>query len=323
MNFPIMSYMSKLAVIAIGGNSLIKDNKKVTAHDHYIACLETAQDILRLIQKGYRVVITHGNGPQVGLVLRRCELAQKEVPMLPLDSCVSNTQGGIGYLLQLAFNNVFKEAGIKQSAATVITQVVVLADDPAFKLPSKPIGLFMTKKEAEMHKKEDGWNIVEDCGRGYRRVVPSPIPQEILEVEAIKTLADKGVLVIAAGGGGIPVTVDERGIYKGVEAVVDKDHASSILARELKADYFVVSTAVEKVCLDFGKPNQKTLDLLAVSDAEKYINEGHFAPGSMLPKIKAILKYIRSTKGGMGIITNPGHIYDAVHLGTKGTKIIL
>ncbi|MFH1223112.1 MAG: carbamate kinase [Pseudomonadota bacterium] len=314
--------MSKLAVVAIGGNSLIKDGKKITVKDHYEACLETAGKVLELIRTGYRIVVTHGNGPQVGFVLRRCELARKEVPMLPLDSCVSNTQGGIGYLLQLAFNNVFRDAGIKKNVATVVTQVVVSAQDPAFQNPSKPIGFFLTQKEAEKHQKEDGWNIMEDAGRGYRRVVPSPIPQEILEIEAIKALAEKDVLVIAAGGCGIPVVIDDKGHFKGVEAVVDKDHASSLLAKTLGADYFVVSTAVEKVCLNFGKSDEKKLDSMTIKEAEQYIKEKHFAPGSMLPKVKAVMNFVRAT-GGVGVITDPEHIYQAVHLGKAGTRIMI
>ncbi|MCX6112520.1 MAG: carbamate kinase [Proteobacteria bacterium] len=313
--------MNKLAVIAIGGNSLIKDRSRIAVKDHYNACLETAHNISELIAQGYKVVLTHGNGPQVGFVLRRCEIARHELPMLPLDSCVSNTQGGIGYLLQLAFDNVFREIGIKKTVATIITQVVVSKDDPAFKNPSKPIGNFMEAREAVLHQREDGWQIIEDSGRGYRRVVPSPMPKEIIEIEAIKALLEKDILVIAVGGGGIPVCKDENGILKGVEAVVDKDYASCLLAKELKADYFVVSTAVEKVSINFKKPGEKKLDSMTVNEAQKYISEGHFAAGSMLPKIKAVIDFVRTTNN-IGIITDPENISNAI-LKKSGTRIIL
>jgi len=313
--------MSKLAVIAIGGNSLIKDGNRITVKDHYKACFSTAQNISELIKQGYRIVLTHGNGPQVGFVLRRCEIARHEIPMLPLDSCVSNTQGGIGYLLQLAFDNVFREAGIKKTVATIITQVVVSKDDPAFKNPSKPIGAFMEAKEAVIRQREEGWQIIEDAGRGYRRVVPSPMPKEIIEIEAIKALVEKDIFVIAVGGGGIPVCKDENGILKGVEAVVDKDYASCLLAKELKADYFVVSTGVEKVSINFKRPGEKKLDTMTVNEAQKYISEGHFAIGSMLPKIKAVIDFVRNTNN-TGIITDPDSISNAI-LKKSGTRITL
>jgi carbamate kinase len=312
--------MGKLAVIAIGGNSLIKDGNRITVPDHYNACLETAQNITQLIKSGYRVVLTHGNGPQVGFVLRRCEIARKDIPMLPLDSCVSNTQGGIGYLLQLAFDNVFKDEGIKKTVATIITQVVVSKNDPAFKNPTKPIGSFMEAKEAIIHQREEGWQIVEDAGRGYRRVVPSPLPEEIIELEAIRALIEKDMLVIAVGGGGIPVCRDENGTLDGVEAVIDKDYASALLAKELKADYFIISTGVEKVYINFKKTNEKKLDSMTVAEAQKHILDGHFAAGSMLPKIKAIVDFVSST-GNTGIITDPRNIANAVNKRT-GTLIL-
>lgn len=312
--------MSKIAVIAIGGNSLIKDGHRITVRDHYKACLETAHNVSELIKDGYRIVLTHGNGPQVGFVLRRCEIARKEIPMLPLDSCVSNTQGGIGYLLQLAFDNVFRTVGIKKTVATLITQVVVSKDDEAFKNPSKPIGSFMEAKEAVIHQREEGWQIVEDCGRGYRRVVPSPLPKEIIEMDAIRALLDKDILVIAVGGGGIPVYRDEQGALRGIEAVIDKDYASCLLAKELKADYFLISTGVEKVSINFKKPNEKKLDQVTVNDALKYIEEEQFAVGSMLPKIKSVVDFVSST-GNIGIITDPSNISDAIQKKT-GTWIV-
>ena len=313
--------MSKLAVVAVGGNSLIKDNRRVSAEDQYNACLETAESIVALIKEGYRVVVTHGNGPQVGFVLRRCEISKHELPMMPLDSCVSDTQGSIGYMLQKAFVNVLAKAGIKKTVTTVITQVLVSEGDPAFKNPTKPIGAFLKEADARLHEKRDGWKVVEDAGRGYRRVVASPLPIEIIEIDAIKFLVNNEVLTIAAGGGGIPVVKEIDGTIRGVEAVIDKDYASSLLARELKADCFIISTGVDKVYLNYGKPDQKELDVITVNDAEKYIKEGCFAAGSMLPKIKALVDFAKETKN-TGIITSPGNIYNSVK-NKNGTRIIL
>ena len=313
--------MSKLAVIAVGGNSLIKDNRKVSTQDQYLACLETAQSIVELIKDGYHVVVTHGNGPQVGFVLRRCEISKHELPIIPLDSCVSDTQGGIGYLLQKAFVNVFQQVGMKKTVATIITQVLVSEDDPAFKNPTKPIGVFLKEADARLHEQRDGWKVVEDAGRGYRRVVPSPIPIDIIELDAIRVLVDSGVITIAVGGGGIPVVRDSDGTLRGVEAVIDKDYASGLLARELNADCFIISTAVDRVCLNYGKPDQKELDVITVKDAERYLKEGQFPAGSMLPKIRSLMDFARETKN-TGIITSPDKIYSAVK-NQAGTRIIL
>jgi len=313
--------MSKLAVVAVGGNSLIKDNRRISAHDHYLACLETAQSIVALIKDGYHVAVTHGNGPQVGFVLRRCEISKHELPMLPLDACVSDTQGEIGYFLQKAFVNVLQQSGLKRTVATVVTQVLVSEDDPAFRNPTKPIGVFLKEADARLHEKRDGWKVIEDAGRGYRRVVPSPMPIDIIELDAIKILVDSDVIVIAAGGGGIPVVKDSDGTLRGVEAVIDKDYASSLLARELKADCFIISTGVDKVSLNYGKPDQKEVDVLTVRDAEKYIKEGQFPSGSMLPKIRALVEFAKETKN-TGIITSPANIFSAIK-NQAGTRIIL
>ena len=241
--------------------------------------------------------------------------------MLPLDSCVSDTQGGIGYLLQKAFVNVFQQAGIKKTVATIITQVLVSEDDPAFKNPTKPIGVFLKEADARLHEKKDGWKVIEDAGRGYRRVVPSPIPIDIIELDAIKVLVDSGVITIAVGGGGIPVVKDSNGTLRGVEAVIDKDYASGLLARELKADCFIISTGVDRVCLNYGKPDQKELDVITVKDAEKYLKEGQFPSGSMLPKIRSLIAFATETSN-TGIITSPDKIYRAVK-NQAGTRIIL
>lgn len=310
----------KLIVIAIGGNSLIEDSKHVTVASQYDAAKKTAHHIARLVEAGNRVVIAHGNGPQVGYILRRAEIASTELHTVPLDSCVADTQGAIGYQLQSALDNEFKDLGIKKNVATVVTQVEVSPTDPSFQKPTKPIGSFMTKEVAMEHKEKDGWNVVEDAGRGWRRVVASPKPVSIIELETIKCLLDNGIIVIAAGGGGIPVTKDENGKLSGKEAVIDKDLAAAMLAKHLNADLFVISTAVEKVCLNYGKPNQMSLDTINIEKAKEYIDAGHFAPGSMLPKIQAIVDFV-STTGNMGIVTDPANLYDALY-GEQGTKIV-
>lgn len=311
---------SKLIVIAIGGNSLIEDSKHVTVSSQYEAARKTAQHIVRLVKAGHRVVIAHGNGPQVGFILLRAEFSKSILHTVPLDSCVADTQGAIGYQLQMALHNEFAKENILPQVATVVTQVEVDKDDPSFHNPTKPIGSFLSKEDADNHRIHDGWDVVEDSGRGYRRVVASPKPVSILELETIKTLVDNKVIVIAAGGGGIPVVRHEDGSLEGREAVIDKDLAAALMAKELKADLFVISTAVEKVCLNFGKPNQKELDTIDLAECQKYVDEGHFAPGSMLPKVLAMMDFVRST-GNVGLITNPENIYGALYEG-KGTKIV-
>ncbi len=310
----------KLIVIAIGGNSLIEDSKHVTVQSQYDAANKTAMHIARLVKAGNRVVIAHGNGPQVGYILRRAEIASSELHTVPLDSCVADTQGAIGYQLQMALDNQMAKDGIKKNIATVVTQVEVKDDDPSFKKPTKPIGSFMSEEVALEHKEKDNWSVVEDAGRGWRRVVASPKPVSIIELETIKCLLDNGIIVIAAGGGGIPVVKAQDGTLTGREAVIDKDLAAAMLAKDLNADMFVISTAVPKVCLNYGKPNQKTLDEMSVSEAEEYMTQGHFAPGSMLPKIQALTDFVNST-GNMGIVTDPENLYDAVY-GTMGTKVV-
>lgn len=310
----------KVAVVAIGGNSLITDKDHKTVEDQYDAVFETCKHIIAMINKGYRVVITHGNGPQVGFILRRAELAKHELHMVPLDSCGADTQGAIGYQIQMAMYNHFKKAGKEPiPVATVVTQVVVDKNDPSFEKPSKPIGSFMDKETALAHQSKDGWNVVEDAGRGWRRVVASPIPKTIVEFDSIKTLIDKGTVVVAVGGGGIPV-VEKNGELHGADAVIDKDYATCLLAKNLNADLFVISTAVDKVFINFGKENQKAIDKMTVAEAEQYIKEGHFAPGSMLPKIKACIDFIKST-GNQALITTPEKLADAVD-GKAGTFIV-
>lgn len=314
--------MGALAIIAIGGNSLIKDKKHQTVNDQYKAICETTVHIVDLIEEGYEIIITHGNGPQVGFILRRSELAHEVANMhiVPLVSCVADTQGALGYQLQQALNNEFKERGISKKAVTVVTQVEVDRNDPAFSNPTKPIGSFFTKKQIEsIRKKHPEWHIVYDAGRGYRRVVPSPAPKRIIEEDAIELLIKSGFCVIGVGGGGIPVFKNERDELEGVDAVIDKDSASSLLASQLKADLFVISTSVEKVSLNFGKTDEKPLDRITAEQARRYMEEGHFAPGSMLPKIKAVLDFL-DQEGKEAIITSPDSLWKAVR-GESGTHI--
>lgn len=312
----------KIAVIAIGGNSLIKDEKHQSVEDQYQAAKETCYHIADLIEQGWDVAIGHGNGPQVGFILRRSEIAAKYEGMheIPLDVCGADSQGAIGYALQQNLQNILYQRGIRKKVVTVITQVLVDKDDPAFKNPTKPIGGFMSETEARRRQQEQNWTVVEDAGRGWRRVVASPLPKEIVEQETIETVIKKGIVTITVGGGGIPVIDPGDGNYCGIAAVIDKDYASSLLARALKADLFVISTAVEKVALDFGKPNQRWVDKMTLSEAKKYLAEGtHFAKGSMAPKIQAIIWYLEGG-GKQALITNPENIGRALK-GETGTWI--
>jgi carbamate kinase len=313
----------KVAVIAVGGNSLIKDPKRVSVEDQEQALRETAFHIVDMVEAGWDVAIGHGNGPQVGYILRRSEIAAKVEGMheIPLDVCGADSQGAIGYEFQQALQNELFRRGIKKNACTIITQMLVDQNDSAFKNPSKPIGSFMEEAEAKRREKEMGWSVVEDAGRGWRRVVPSPLPKEIVELVSVKTLIDAGVIVITVGGGGIPVVDTGKGAYSGVAAVIDKDFASSLLASEIKADLFLIATAVEKVAINFGKPEQKWLDKITLSEAKQYLAEGiHFAKGSMAPKIQAVVRYLEAG-GKEALITNPENIGRALK-GETGTRIV-
>lgn len=313
---------NKIAVVAIGGNSLIKDKNNVSVESQYEAAKETTIHIADMIESGWTVAIGHGNGPQVGFILRRSEIAHKVEGMheVPLDVCGSDSQGAIGYSLQQNLQNILRKRGIQKPVATVITQVRVDSDDQAFKHPTKPIGTFMEEEEAKQRVKNLGWDVVEDAGRGYRRVVASPIPKEVIELLSVKQLITAGHIVITVGGGGIPVVMGEDGL-KGVAAVIDKDYASSLLAREIKADLFLISTAVEKVALNFGKPDEKWLDRMTLSEAKAYLAEGtHFAKGSMAPKMQAIIWFLEGG-GKQALITNPENISRALK-GETGTWIV-
>ncbi len=309
-----------IAVVAVGGNALIKDKAHQTVQDQFECASDTMKHIVDMIEKGWDVVVTHGNGPQVGFILRRSEIARDELHEIPLDYCGADTQGAIGYMFQNALQNEFKRRGIEKDAATVVTQTIVDRNDPAFQSPSKPIGSFMDEDEAKRRAENEGWVVVEDAGRGFRRVVPSPIPTRIVEANVIETLIKAGKTVVGVGGGGIPVVEDEAGMIKGVEAVIDKDFSSSLLASNIEADLFVISTAVEKVALNFNKPDQVFVDEMTVAEAKQYIEEGHFAPGSMLPKIQAIIKYLENG-GKKALITDPENIGNALE-GKTGTWIL-
>ena len=313
----------KIAVIAIGGNSLIKDEEHQSVEDQYEAAKETCLHIADMIEAGYEVVIGHGNGPQVGFILRRSEIAAKAEGMheVPLDVCGADTQGAIGYALQQNLQNELQRRGSPGPVATVVTQVLVDKDDPAFKNPTKPIGGFMEMGEAKRREKDMGWNVVEDAGRGWRRVVASPHPKQIVEIDAIKALIAADVIVICTGGGGIPVVRNEAGALEGIAAVIDKDFGSSLLATNVGAELFVISTAVEKVALNFGKPDQKWLDKMTLAEAKAYLAEGkHFAKGSMAPKIQAIIRFLENG-GKQALITNPENIGRALK-GETGTWVV-
>ena len=313
---------NKLAVVAIGGNSLIKDDKKVTVESQMQALRDTAIHLVNMIEAGWDLAIGHGNGPQVGFILRRSEIAAKVEGMheVPLDVCGADSQGAIGYELQQALQNEFHRRNIRKKACTVVTQVLVDQNDPAFQKPTKPIGSFMDEAEAKRREMEMGWSVVEDAGRGWRRVVPSPLPKEIVEFEAVKLLLEAGQTVITVGGGGIPVVDSGNGELQGTAAVIDKDFASSLLARFLKAELFLIATAVEKVAVNFGKPDQKWLDKMTLAEAKAYLAEGiHFAKGSMAPKIQAAIWYLENG-GGQALITNPENIGRALK-GETGTWI--
>ena len=314
----------KLAVVAIGGNSLIKDEKRKSVEDQYEAAKETTLHIADMIEAGWDVAIGHGNGPQVGFILRRSEIAAKAEGMheVPLDVCGADSQGAIGYALQQTLQNELYHRGIKKPVATVVTQVLVDKNDPAFQNPTKPIGSFMDEAEGKRRQTEMGWSVVEDAGRGWRRVVASPLPKEVVELDAVKALIDAGATVITVGGGGIPVIDAGDHEYQGVAAVIDKDFASSLLARLINADLFLISTAVEKVAINFGKPDQKWLDKMTLAEAKAYLAEGtHFAKGSMAPKIQAIIWFLENG-GKQALITNPENIGRALK-GETGTWIVL
>ncbi len=317
-----------LAVIAVGGNALITDPDRISIESEIEAVQVICAEIADMIEAGWDVIIGHGNGPQIGFNLRRSELASHEIFEIPLDVCGTFTQGSIGYYIQQSLQNIFHKRGINKHVVTVITQVEIDEDDPAFANPTKPIGMFMTAEEAQRIEAK-GWQVIEDAGRGWRRVVASPTPQHIVELPVIKQLLDDGVVVIAIGGGGIPVVRNEDGMLRGVrnlrKSVVDKDLAAALLANQINADLLLISTGVEQVAINFNQPDQVNLAKLTVNEAKQFIAEGHFAPGSMLPKIQASLNYLEddgvTARDKKVIITDQDSIGQAL-AGETGTIIM-
>ncbi len=310
-------------LIAIGGNSLIKDSAKVSVNDQYDAIKHTAKSLVSLLKDNYKILITHGNGPQVGSALRRSEISNQveKMPLVPLSSCVSDTQGSIGFQIQTALENECSNKQISVNTATIISRTIVNEDDPGFQNPTKPIGTFYTKEESDELKQEyPDWKFMEDAGRGYRRIVPSPVPIEVIETDQIKKLLENGTTVIAGGGGGIPF-IKQKGELVAVDAVIDKDLASVTLGSNLGIKKLIISTAVDNVYINFGKPEQRKLETVDKKTIEKYTQEGHFASGSMLPKIKAAILFLENG-GEEVVITSPKNIEKALKegLGTKITK---
>jgi len=307
-------------VIAIGGNSLIKDDRHRTVLDQYNAVGETVRHIVPIVSEGYRVVITHGNGPQVGFILLRSDLARDVLHQVPLANCVADTQGAIGYQITQTLQNELHLRGIDADVVAVVTQVVVDANDPGFEHPDKPIGPFLSEADAKKRAADDGWVVGEDAGRGWRRLVPAPAPLEIVELNSIRALLDCGTLVVAVGGGGIPVVRQADGMLSGRDAVIDKDAATCLLATQLGASVLIESTSVDKVALNFGTPQQVDIDHMTASECRRYLDQGHFAPGSMQPKIRAALDFL-AQGGERVIITQPHHLEEALH-GIYGTHIV-
>ena len=306
-------------VIALGGNALQSKDSRPTAEDQLEVVKKTCEHIADISAKGYEIAIVHGNGPQVGRILLASETAKDITPAMPFDVCGAMSQGYIGYHIQQGLSQVLRENGIDKPVCTIVTQVEVDSADPAFQNPTKPVGAFYTEEEAMQIQAEKGYAMKKDANRGYRRVVPSPKPQKIIEIDTIKTLVDGDTVVVAAGGGGIPVCKKD-GKYVGIEAVIDKDFASEVLAEQLDADILMILTEVENVCLNFGKPDEKVLHEVTADEMDKYAAEGHFAPGSMLPKVQAVSKFVHSKPGRVAVITSLENAVNGI-TGVKGTII--
>lgn len=313
--------LPRSVVITLGGNAILPARGTGTFEEQLSITRSTMEPIATLVKEGVRVVLSHGNGPIVGNILIRNEAVRDQIPPMPLDVCGADSQGGIGYMMQQALQNELHRIGLDRTVVTMVTQVVVDERDPAFRRPTKPIGPFYPEERARTLAKEKGWTVVEDAGRGYRRVVPSPKPLEIVEIGAIRKLVDDGAIVIAAGGGGIPVSRQWDGTLHGVEAVIDKDLASSLLGRVLGMESLVIVTGVERVAVHFGKPGQRDLSDATASELERLLGEGHFPPGSMEPKIRAAIEFVRG--GGCSVtITSPEKVREALE-GRAGTRIVL
>ncbi|MFQ5963162.1 MAG: carbamate kinase [Candidatus Scalinduaceae bacterium] len=310
----------KIIVVALGGNALIQEGERGTIKEQFANTQKSIEGIIHCIQKGFDVVITHGNGPQVGNMLLMVELSHDKVPQLPLGVCVADTEGSIGYMIQQTLVNRLQKERIKKSVVTILTQVIVDKDDHAFENPTKPIGPFFSEEEANMFSRERGWKMVEDSHRGYRRVVASPAPIKIVEDESVKRLLESGEIVIAAGGGGIPVILKDDGSLEGADVVIDKDLASYVLALDIKADYLIMLTGVENVYLNYGEPDQRPLDTITIEEAERYMAEGHFPPGSMGPKILAAINFLKGG-GESSFITAIDKVKETI-AGEAGTRIV-
>lgn len=313
--------MSRTAVVAFGGNALVTDAKHDSIPEQYETVCRTVPPLVDMIEQGWRLVVSHGNGPQVGFILRRSELAQAEVDPVPVDYAVADTQGAIGYMFVKALGNELRRRGLERPVVAVVTQSVVDRADPAFGHPNKPVGSFLDEASARERAVTLGWTIMEDAGRGWRRTVASPRPQRIVETPLIRTLLDDGAVVVAAGGGGVPVAFDDAGEVVGIEAVVDKDLASSLLATDLGADLLLIPTGVPRVAIRFGTPEQKWLDTLTVDQARAYIEAGEFGKGSMEPKVTAVADFVAGSPGAAGVIGAPDQI-SAILAGTSGTRIV-
>jgi carbamate kinase len=307
-------------VITLGGNAILPARGTGTFEEQLSITRATMEPIARLVKEGVTVVLSHGNGPIVGNILIRNEAVRDQIPPMPLDVCGADSEGGIGYMMQQALQNELRRLHLDRMVVTLVTQVVVDERDPAFRRPTKPIGPFYTQERARTLAREKGWTVVEDAGRGYRRVVPSPKPLEIVEIDAVRKLVGEGMIVIAAGGGGIPVSRQWDGALHGVEAVIDKDLASSLLGRLLGVEMLVIVTGVDKVALRFGKPEQRDLTAASASELERWLGEGHFPPGSMAPKIQASIEFVRNG-GSSVVITSPEKVREALE-GRAGTKIL-
>ena len=311
--------MSKTAVIALGGNAITRKEVEDTITNQFANTRSSLYGLIELIRSGYNIAITHGNGPQVGNAILRVELARGKAPILPLGICVADTEGGMGYMIDQSLQNRLYRDKIKREVVTIITQVEVNKDDPELANPSKFIGQFYSEQEAVLFQTERGWVMKEDSNRGWRRVVPSPIPQKIVEGRIIAQLVDSGVIVIAAGGGGIPVYVEKDGTLEGVDAVIDKDRASALLANQISAEMLIILTNIDKVALNYGRQNQKLIDEMTASDAEEYLRQGHFPPGSMGPKIEAAIAFLRN--GGTKVVVSSIEKASEAVFGNAGTVI--
>lgn len=311
----------KTVVIAIGGNAILRRDGEGTAEEQFEMVDETCHQIVDMIQLGYKVVLTHGNGPQVGNILLQNDAGERKgIPAMPLDVCVSESQGQIGYILQQTLENQLRKRGKQTQVVSLVTQVLVHKRDKAFERPTKPIGPFYNKKQADRLRRRLGWTVVEDAGRGYRRVVPSPMPQRVIERRAVKKLIRQGAVVISCGGGGVPVVL-ERNRLRGVEAVIDKDLASAVLAGNIDAQMLIILTDVEKVCIHYGKKNEAQVDVMTLEEAQRYLDQGHFPAGSMGPKVQAAITYLTKERRGQVIITSTGALLKALE-GKTGTRVI-